>query len=525
MATSTDLRSALEEVRQGLPAEARPAEGLAPGFRPDWAAIIEERVGALPWWGISATVHAVLFLLIALLAVAAPVSEPDEVIIDSRFIREKPEFEQRVSRTSFEKTRPIAGEKVEHPRLVHEPDERTEPETANNLDDRTARGDPEAISDLPLGSLGYVGSIGVGPGGMAGAWGLRGKGGRIRAVGRGGGSEGSERAVERALAWLSRHQESDGHWDARKWEAGMRTDPGITGLALLAFLGAGYTEKEGKYRDHVRRAVNWICSKQEVSGRIGAGYEGAEKNGVGYHHAICGLALAEAYGMAGNAAVGAAAQKALNYSCGEHQIAGSGWRYTAKAAEDDPAGVGDLSVTGWFVMQLKSARMAELRVPATGMQGALSFLETVSDQYGRCRYQPSWVSPSPTMTSVGMLCRLFSGSPPGDPRVAGGAEYLMKSLPVWGENGSGVNMYYWYYGTLTTFQVGGEPWRKWNASLRDMLCEHQRTGGPLDGSAQDVDGSWDPVCTWAARGGRVYATALGALCLEVYYRYLPMYGG
>jgi hypothetical protein len=329
--------------------------------------------------------------------------------------------------------------------------------------------------------------------------------------------------VEAALRWLARHQESDGHWDAKKWEAGMRTDPGITGLALLAFLGAGYTENEGKFKDNVRRATNWICSKQEASGRIGAGYEGAEKNGVGYHHSICGLALAEAYGMGQNSAVGAAAQRAINYSCGEHQIGSSGWRYTAKAAEDDPAGVGDLSVTGWFVMQLKSAKIAKLNVPATGMQGALAFLETVSDQYGRCRYQPSWLSPSPTMTSVGMLCRMFTGSPPTDPKVTGGAEYLMKSLPVWGENGSGVNMYYWYYGTLTVFQVGGEPWKKWNASLRDMLCENQRRGGPMDGSSNDVDGSWDPVCTWASRGGRVYSTAMGALSLEVYYRYLPMY--
>ena len=84
-------------------------------------------------------------------------------------------------------------------------------------------------------------------------------------------------------------------------------------------------------------------------------------------------------------------------------------------------------------------------------------------------------------------------------------------------------MYYWYYGTLTVFQVGGEPWKKWNASLRDMLCENQRRGGPMDGSSNDVDGSWDPVCTWASRGGRVYSTAMGALSLEVYYRYLPMY--
>ena len=48
-------------------------------------------------------------------------------------------------------------------------------------------------------------------------------------------------------------------------------------------------------------------------------------------------------------------------------------------------------------------------------------------------------------------------------------------------------------------------------------------GGPLDGSAQDLDGSWVPVDVWAKIGGRVYSTALCTLSLEVYYRYLPMY--
>jgi hypothetical protein len=49
-----------------------------------------------------------------------------------------------------------------------------------------------------------------------------------------------------------------------------------------------------------------------------------------------------------------------------------------------------------------------------------------------------------------------------------------------------------------------------------MLLEHQRRGA-------DDDGSWDPVGVWCGKGGRVYSTAMGALCLEVYYRYLPLY--
>lgn len=38
-----------------------------------------------------------------------------------------------------------------------------------------------------------------------------------------------------------------------------------------------------------------------------------------------------------------------------------------------------------------------------------------------------------------------------------------------------------------------------------------------------MDGSWDPVGDYSTEWGRVGQTALSCLCLEVYYRYLPMY--
>ena len=66
------------------------------------------------------------------------------------------------------------------------------------------------------------------------------------------------------------------------------------------------------------------------------------------------------------------------------------------------------------------------------------------------------------------------------------------------------------------FQTGGDVWKKWNDGLKTVLCTNQRKGG-------DADGSWDPLSAWEIKAGRAYTTALGAMCLEVYYRYLPMY--
>jgi len=87
-----------------------------------------------------------------------------------------------------------------------------------------------------------------------------------------------------------------------------------------------------------------------------------------------------------------------------------------------------------------------------------------------------------------------------------------------------VNFYYWYYATLCMFQVGGDHWNTWNKNMKSTLITNQRKGGPLDGTNKDVDGSWDPIGGGhVSYGGRVFSTALGALTLEVYYRYLPLY--
>jgi hypothetical protein len=102
----------------------------------------------------------------------------------------------------------------------------------------------------------------------------------------------------------------------------------------------------------------------------------------------------------------------------------------------------------------------------------------------------------------------------------------MNGLPQWRDprgHSKERGFYYWYYGTLGMFQMGGEHWKAWNQAMKKTLLDNQCKGGPMDGSVQDKDGSWDPHSWIDLYGGRVFTTALGALSLEVYYRYLPMY--
>jgi hypothetical protein len=104
------------------------------------------------------------------------------------------------------------------------------------------------------------------------------------------------------------------------------------------------------------------------------------------------------------------------------------------------------------------------------------------------------------MTAAGIFIRI----------VAGACELA----PDWNPDSGSIDMYYWYWGSLALFQVGGTHWRKWNDAMVGTVVKHQHAAG--SGSRT---GSWDPIDPWGPDGGRVYSTALMTMCLEVYYRY------
>jgi hypothetical protein len=116
------------------------------------------------------------------------------------------------------------------------------------------------------------------------------------------------------------------------------------------------------------------------------------------------------------------------------------------------------------------------------------------------------------MTAEGMFVQSLLGTSCDDPQMETSAQYILKSPPDWEQS----NTYYWYYATLALFQQQGDAWTSWNEKLVPELLAHQEKTGR-------ATGSWPPDGEWAPTAGRVYQTALCALMLEVYYRYLPMY--
>ena len=128
------------------------------------------------------------------------------------------------------------------------------------------------------------------------------------------------------------------------------------------------------------------------------------------------------------------------------------------------------------------------------------------------------------MTAVGVLCRLFAGESRTDPTIKRGVDILMQETPRWleqdGRRLSRINMYHWYYASYAMFQFGGGLWKKWNTDLIAALKGSQRQKvDPETKQPLDEDGSWDPIGEWGLAGGRVYATAIGALTLLAPGRY------
>jgi hypothetical protein len=329
-----------------------------------------------------------------------------------------------------------------------------------------------------------------------------------------GGSRASEEAVDRALQWLAAHQHPDGHWDIDGFHSNCppgsvcsgagsqnRDDCAITGLVLLAFLGAGNTHWEGKYSSNVLSGLNWLISQEKSDGDLRA-------TGRMYSQGIASLALSEALAMSGDTKLRDPVQRAVGFIIAAQNTSTGGWRYL-------PGQYGDTSIFGWQLMALKSASLSGIEVPETTWQRARHWLTLVGSgrSQGLAAYQPT-ERPTPAMTAEALVCRVFLGDPPDHPALREAADYLMQYTPHW----SRLNLYYWYYGTLATFQMGGAYWQTWNSSMRDALIEHQSRQG-------HAAGSWDPNPTldpWGKEGGRVYSTALATLCLEVYYRFLPV---
>jgi hypothetical protein len=178
---------------------------------------------------------------------------------------------------------------------------------------------------------------------------------------------------------------------------------------------------------------------------------------------------------------------------------------------------GDTSVTGWLVMALKSADNAYYPVPPVALERVRTFLDFVQQDGGSAYGYVGPEQGTTASTPVGLLCRMQLGWPRDEPALVRGVEALAARGPL--PN----NIYYNFYATQVMHHFGGSQWAAWNQRMRDALIAAQARQGHETGSwyfdEKEPEDALAPTL-----GGRLYSTSLAALTLEVYYRYLPLYG-
>ena len=279
-----------------------------------------------------------------------------------------------------------------------------------------------------------------------------------------GGTPESELAVEKGLKWLARHQFPDGSWRLNFRDGtcdGQCRNPGTrevttaaTGLTLMAFLGAGYTHRDGPYQKEVQDGLDYLKSRMRKTV-----YGGNLTEGTMYAQGMAVIALSEAYimtqdeSLARNDRIGDAIHRH-----GPTSIKAAGDTcLRSPAIRPLPAGKSWHSrVAAWPAFDVPEQTVR------TGTQVSLTPLATTAMDFSATR--PS--SKDPTSTAIGLLVQMFLGWDTEHRGMFAGTKYLKKLGP------SKNNIYFNYYATLTLFHSRHSGWDEWNKEMRDYLIQN-----------------------------------------------------
>jgi hypothetical protein len=576
------------------------------GFRP--IAFIRSTIRTAPWVVIAVVLHVIIFAVLGIMYVKthgpnAPAAPTAISVGKSKDDQKEPEIkaEEIIDRNAIPKAQNVDATLEAGDELTSDiPIPSGDPSDSNAPADAAGGADSSNANASGGTSLG----VGAGPGhygsGKPSAFLSRTAGnGTGVPVGKDATAK-TQKAVRDGLLWLVRHQQPDGSWSAAKLheicdkdgpcdasqkgvEFTAQYDEGLTGLALLAFLGFGadHTNKlkvvDNRGRtirlgECVKNGLLWLKKRQEAhkDGRF-------SDDGHIYNESLATLAMCEAYGMTHNEKYWKEpAQKGINFLVAAQRLSPSGtglwgWRYEPRAWIEGPEGKAafpdekewrarqhwaDISATTWVVMALKSAELAELTVPDDSMKGAMDFAKFVTVKDGRVAYMdPMQVGRKiagegdefgfhpATLDALGMCVRTFVEKNIDDPILEQSAKHLADDLPALPSRDKegkeskdpkekllGVDYYYWYYGTLALNQFDGPDspkrtnkyWKPWNRALTDVLLPLQTPAESKPKSC--AEGGWTTPDRWSYAGGPIYRTAMNVLTLEVYYRYENAFG-
>jgi len=334
---------------------------------------------------------------------------------------------------------------------------------------------------------------------------------RLARLDANGGTAKCEDAVVNGLRFLKKTQNKDGSWSDQK-------NVGMTGLALLAYLGHCETTMSEEFGETVFSAITYLVNKaMKNKGKLATDFK---DNHWCYEHAIAVYAIAEAYTLCQKSfgenipnlpeAVQASTQFLIN---SQHQK--GGWDY---AYSEDSGRGGDTSIVAWHLQALKAANHTglEFKNLKRSVRAALEYYGTCRTSEGTFGYSgPSQKGDGVTLGAAGALSyQIWDKS---SSKEARGACKFIDEHAKFDWNTDDSDLYGHYYATQCMINFGGDPWKRYNKKFRDQVLNNQLP-----------DGSFKPAGFGAFKGsnvfGKHYRACLSILMLEVYYRFLPATG-
>jgi hypothetical protein len=335
--------------------------------------------------------------------------------------------------------------------------------------------------------------------------------------------------VDKGLKWLVDQQQKDGHWEAQ----GGQYPVTMTGVAGMALLCEGSTIREGKYKDNIRRATEWLMKeaywdnggapKNEVNGLLVNPQRNGESGRYMYGHGFALLFLSCVYGEEEDNDRRKELEKILTAACKYTRAAQTnrgGWGYVA-AREGNNFDEGSVTITQ--VQALRAARNAGIAVPPEAIRDAQKYLKDSTNGEGGVIYSlgnGGGGDGRPALTAAAISCGYGFG------------DYNSELVKKWflfcrnriGGNGArigGHDEYTHYYYAQALYILGDDGWAKLFPNDKgESLTWSKYRKGKFDElvRSQGGDGSWS-----GGHVGPVFITSVHLTIMQLDKAVLPIY--
>jgi hypothetical protein len=317
------------------------------------------------------------------------------------------------------------------------------------------------------------------------------------------------KAVRKGLEWLSKNQHKDGHWSDQY----PVTMTAVSGMALLM---EGSTIREGKYKDNIRRAVDWLMAHSHPNGMIGNPNMPGEAGRYMYGHGFGTLFLSCVVGEEEEGDRRRRLVDILERACKFSHAAQTnrgGWGYIS-AREGGNFDEGSVTITQ--VQALRAARNAGIVVPQEAIKMAQKYLSDSTDSSGGVVYSlGSGMAAGggrPALTAAAIACG-FSFGDYNSPLIKKWFKFCQQNLQGLGGGARmGHDEYTHYYYAQAIYMLGEDGYTRLfpNSKGSDRLSWSGYKKDNFSGmiSSQSSDGSWSGGMVGANFITPVYLTIL-----------------